>query len=66
MNSLAEDLGKSLSKNAIPVSVEFFENEIDELISNNVLRDIPVLNSISTVIRIGKDLQLGLPFLYSF
>lgn len=57
MNSLADDLGKSLSKNIVPVSVEFLENGIDELISNNVLRDIPVLNSISAVIRIGKDLH---------
>lgn len=57
MNSLADDLGKSLSKNVIPVSVEFLENGIDEFISNNVLRDIPVLNSISAVIRIGKDLH---------
>lgn len=57
MNSLADDLGKSLSKNIVPVSVEFLENEIDELISNNVLRNIPILNSICGVIRVGKDLR---------
>lgn len=57
MNSLVEDLGKSLSKNIIPVSVEFLENGIDELISNDALRDIPILNSIGAVIRIGKDLH---------
>ena len=57
MNSLADDLGKSLSKNIVPVSVEFLENGIDELISNNTLRNIPILNSISAVIRIGKDLH---------
>lgn len=56
MNSLAKDLGKSLAKNSIPVSVEFLENGIDELISNNVLRDVPILNSIGAVIRSGKDL----------
>lgn len=57
MNSLADDLGKSLSKNIVPVSVEFLENGIDELISNNVLRDVPILNSIGAVIRTGKDLR---------
>ena len=57
MNSLADDLGKSLSKNIVPVSVEFLENGIDELISNDALRDIPILNSIGAVIRIGKDLH---------
>lgn len=57
MNSLADDLGKSLSKNIVPVSVEFLENGIDELISNNVLRNIPILNSICGVIRVGKDLR---------
>ena len=57
MNSMADDLGKSLSKNIVPVSVEFLENGIDELISNNVLRNIPILNSICGVIRVGKDLR---------
>jgi len=57
MNSLADDLGKSLSKNIVPVSVESLENGIDELISNNVLRNIPILNSICGVIRVGKDLR---------
>ena len=57
MNSLAKDLGKSLAKNSIPVSVEFLENGIDGLISNNVLRDVPILNSIGAVIRTGKDLH---------
>lgn len=57
MSSLADDLGKSLSKNIVPISVEFLENGIDELISNNVLRNIPILNSIYGVIRVGKDLH---------
>lgn len=57
MSSLADDLGKSLSKNIVPVSVEFLENGIDELISNNALRNIPILNSICGVIRVGKDLR---------
>lgn len=57
MSSLADDLGKSLSKNIVPVSVEFLENGIDELISNNVLRNIPILSSICGVIRVGKDLR---------
>lgn len=57
MNSLAKDLGNSLSKNVIPVSTEFLEDEIDTLISNDVFRSVPIFNSISAVIRIGKDLR---------
>lgn len=57
MNSLTEDLGKSLIKNIVPVSVDFLENEIDTLISNDTFRSIPILNSICGVIRVGKDLR---------
>lgn len=57
MSSLVGDLGKSLSKNVIPVSVEFLENGIDALISEDTLRNIPVLNSIGAAIRVGKDLR---------
>ena len=57
MSNLAEDLGKSLSRNIIPVSFELIESEIDSLIADNALRNIPILNSISAVIGIGKDLH---------
>lgn len=57
MSSLAEDLGKSLSKNAVSVSVEFLENGIDMLISEDTLRNIPILNSIGAAIRVGRDLR---------
>lgn len=57
MNSLTEDLGKSLIKNIVPVSADFLENEIDTLISNDTFRSIPILNSICGVIRVGKDLR---------
>ncbi len=57
MSSLAESLGKSLSRNTIPISVDFLENEIDNLITNKTLQSIPILNSIIATIRVGKDLR---------
>ena len=57
MSSLAESLGKSLSRNTIPISVDFLENEIDNLIANKTLQSIPILNSIIATIRVGKDLR---------
>ena len=57
MSSLAESLGNSLSRNTIPISVDFLENEIDNLITNKTLQSIPILNSIIATIRVGKDLR---------
>lgn len=57
MIDLANTLKDSLSKKAIPVSVDFLENEIDTLISNNTFRNVPVLNAIGSLIEIGKDLH---------
>ena len=57
MKSLSESLKESLSKNVIPVSIDFLENEVDNLISNDTFRSVPILNSIYGVIRVGKDLH---------
>ena len=57
MKTLSESLKESLSKNIIPVSIDFLENEMDTFISDGTFRSIPILNSICGVIKVGKDLH---------
>ena len=53
----AKELGESIFKNCAPAIMEFAEDEIDDLIQNQTFKNIPILGTISSFIKIGKDFR---------
>lgn len=57
MDKLTEDFEKSLFNNSKEILGEYIELGIDSFINDRILKDIPIVNSIVAVLKIGKNIH---------
>ena len=57
MDKLTEDFEKSLFNNSKEILGEYIELGIDSFINDGILKDIPIVNSIVAVLKIGKNIH---------
>ena len=57
MDKLTEDFEKSLYNNSKEILGEYIELGIDSFINDGILKDIPIVNSIVAVLKIGKNIH---------
>ena len=57
MDKLTEDFEKSLFDNSKEILGEYIELGIDSFINDGILKDIPIVNSIVAVLKIGKNIH---------
>lgn len=57
MDKLTEDFEKSLFNNSKEIIGEYIEVGIDSFINDGILKDIPIVNTIVAVLKIGKNIH---------
>lgn len=56
MENLAKDFEKSLFNDSIDIIWDYMEINIDSLIEEGILKDVPIVKSIVSVLKIGKNI----------
>ena len=57
MDKLTEDFEKSLFNNSKEIIGEYIEFGIDSFINDGILKDIPIVNTIVAVLKVGKNIH---------
>lgn len=57
MDKLTEDFEKSLFNNSKEIIGEYIEVGIDSFINDGILKDIPIVNTIVAVLKVGKNIH---------
>ena len=57
MENLAKDFEKSLFNDSIDIIWDYMEINIDSLIEEGILKDVPIVKSIVSVLKIGKNIH---------
>lgn len=57
MDKLAEDFERSLFNNSKEILEEYIEVGIDSFINDGILKDIPIVNTIVAVLKVGKNVH---------
>lgn len=57
MDNLTEDFEKSLFNDSKEILADYIEVGIDSFINDGVLKDIPIVNTIVTVLKVGKNIH---------
>ena len=57
MDKLTEDFEKSLFNNSKEIIGEYIEVGIDSFINDGILKDIPIVNTIVDVLKVGKNIH---------
>lgn len=58
MENLTKDFEKSLFNYSIDIIGDYMEINIDSLIEEGILKDVPIVKSIVSVLKIGKTFMI--------